>query len=92
LGASYRETRILCPLLERHANLYLSLSPPFAVQEGIERICARAGARHLVFGTGYPHAAPGAAITYLMYARITEEERRLIGAGNLERLLSEVAT
>jgi hypothetical protein len=31
-----------------------------------------------------------AAVTQLMYAEITDEQKRLIGAGNLKRLISEI--
>jgi ATP-dependent Zn protease len=47
-------------------------------------------AERLVFGTGYPHAEPMPAITQLMYAQISDEQRALIGSGNLERLIAGV--
>lgn len=86
----YRSNRVLLPLLEIHANLHVDISPPFAVSEGLEEICWRAGASHLLFGTGYPTNEPGASITQLMYADLSEEERSLIAHGNIERLLEEV--
>jgi len=87
---SYRLNRMIYPLLERHANLHLDLAPRYDVHEGIEDITARVGAKRLLFGTNFPICDAGSAIAYLAYARISEEERALVGAGNLERLLAEV--
>jgi len=90
-GASYRSNRMLFPLLERHPRLLLALSPRWDVHDGIEQVCKRAGAHKLCFGTNWPACDMGSSITYLAYARIGDAERELIGAGNLERLLAEVA-
>lgn len=87
---SYRDNRMLYPLLAAHPNLHLDLSPRYSVHECLEHLCARGWARRALFGTGYPAYEGGAAVTQLMYARISEEERALLGAGNLERLLTEV--
>lgn len=89
-NVNYRVNRMLFPLLELHANLHIDLAPPYDVHDGVEEICKRFGAKRLLFGTGYPVAEPGAALAMLAYARIADEERALIGAGNLERLLGEV--
>ena len=48
------------------------------------------GADRLLFGTGFPDAEGMMAITQLMYADLADEQKRLIGAGNLERLIGEV--
>lgn len=89
-NVNYRQNRILFPLLELHANLHVDLAPPYDVHDGLETICKRFGARQVLFGTGYPAHEGGAALAMLAYARIAEEERALIGAGNLERCLAEV--
>lgn len=89
-GMGYRENRRIYPLMEMCPNLYMDISPPYSVHSGIEDICRRFGAERLVFGTGWPVAEAGVAVSMLMYASISDEEKQLIGAGNIERLLSEV--
>lgn len=89
-GANYRHNRMLFPLLERHTSLRLSIAPRWDVHDGIEQVCARAGAGRLLFATNWPVCDMGATIAYLAYARISAEERERIGAGNLEQLLAEV--
>jgi len=88
--ASYRQNRMLFPLLEQHSNLYIDLSPTYVVHHGIEALCSRNHAEQLLFGTGYSRCEPGASITHIMYADISEEQRELIAHGNLERLIAGV--
>lgn len=52
----------------------------------VEQVAEHFGAKRLVFGTGNKSHG-GAAIAQLARAGITEQERRLIMHGNLERLL-----
>lgn len=86
----YREQRTYLPLLEHFANVHLILGAPYSVHRGIEQLVARVGASHLLFGSGFPAAEPMAAIAQLMYAEISEADKRRIGAGNLEALVEGV--
>jgi hypothetical protein len=84
--------RKLYPLLRRHGRLHLCLSPSYSVHDGIEDLCRTFGHERWVFGTGYPGAEGGAAVTGLMYAAISDEARIAIAYGNIKRLLGEVKT
>ena len=55
-----------------------------------DRFVATVGAERLLFGTGFPEAESMSAVTQLMYAEISDEQKRLIGAGNLKRVISEI--
>jgi predicted TIM-barrel fold metal-dependent hydrolase len=90
VGADYRSQRILLPLLEAFHNIYLSIGSNYIVHRGIEQCVATVGARRLLFGTGFPDVDMPAHISLLMYAEIADDEKRLIGAGNLERLMQGV--
>lgn len=70
-------------------NLYLDTSR-YALFRGMEAFCEKVGARQLVYGSGLPFVAPGVAITTITHAEISPEEKAMIAAGNLERLLAEV--
>lgn len=87
---SYRTERELYPFAAAHANLHLAMAPRYAAHDGIERLCARIGPARLLFGTRWPQSEPGAAITFLAYARLSDDDKQSIGAGNLDRLLREV--
>lgn len=77
-------------LLELHPELRLCFSPSFSVHRGYVSLCRRFGPYRWVWGSGYPEAEGGAALLGLLGAGLTENEMRLIGAGNIKRLISEV--
>lgn len=83
----YRRQRIVVPLLKSFPNVYLSIGSNFTVHYGVEQIVREAGAERLLFGTGYPDTDGMPAITMLMYAEISDQERAAIGSGNLVQLI-----
>lgn len=87
---NYRIDRDLYPLLDKYRNFYIEISgyKPF---EGIKSICERFGAGRLIFGTGMPESAGGAAVGLVTYADITDSEKNMIASGNLKKLLGGVA-
>jgi hypothetical protein len=83
--------RFLFPLFEEFDRLAIEISY-YQPADGIEDVCRRFGARHLLFGTGLPDFAAGPAIAMLYYSDIATEDRCAIAGGNLRRLLAEVLT
>jgi len=88
-GLHYAINRNIYALLQEFPRLFLETSGVMA-HRGIEDVCARFGARRLVFGSGMPVMAGGAAVSMVLYAAISEEEKAMIAHGNLERLLEGV--
>jgi hypothetical protein len=86
---SYRSDRYLYALWEAHQNLYVETSA-YVVHAALENVARRFGPQRLLFGSGLPEMAPGAAITFLMRSNLPDEWRRQIGGGNLRRLLAGV--
>jgi hypothetical protein len=80
--------RYAWPLAERFPNLYFETSG-YLVDGGIEAFCKCFSADRLVFGTGFPDNAGGAAMLMLAHAEISVAERQAIARGNLTRLLAE---
>lgn len=89
-GVSYRSDRTLLPLLGTFPKTYLSIGSNYAVHKGIERLVAKVGAERILFGTGFPVVEAASAVAMLMYAEISDEEKQLIGSGNLERLIEGI--
>ena len=87
-GWSGLASRSFYPLCRACPNLHLDTSR-YALFRGLEAFCERVGARQLVYGSGMPRVAPGVAMTTITHADISDEERQMIAAGNLERLLEE---
>jgi predicted TIM-barrel fold metal-dependent hydrolase len=87
--ANIGSNRRLFPLIERCPNLRIDTSY-YTVHRGIEVATRMFGAQRLIFGTGFPMRPPGPAITGLTYSLINDEERALIGGGNLRALLAGV--
>jgi len=82
-------SRSFYPLCQACPNLYLDTSR-YVLFRGMEAFCRHVGTRQLLYGSGLPHVAPGVAMTTITHAFISDEEKALIAAGNLERLLEEV--
>jgi predicted TIM-barrel fold metal-dependent hydrolase len=80
--------RYAWPLVERYPNLVFETSG-YLVDGGIEEFCKRYGAERLVFGTGFPDNAGGAAMLALARAEIPDAQRQAIARDNLARLLEE---
>ena len=83
---AYRSHRVIRALLETFDNVVLSMGSNYAVHRGIEDLVGAVGAERVLFGTGFPEVEPMMAVAQLAYADISDEERQLIGSGNLERL------
>jgi len=89
-GCGYRWQRVVLALLEAFANVHLCLGGAWSLQGGVEQVVRRVGAERVLFGSGFPGTTAAAAVTMLTYADLADEQKRLIGAGNLDRLLGGV--
>jgi predicted TIM-barrel fold metal-dependent hydrolase len=82
--------RFVRPLLERFPGVRVETSY-LALHDGVlESLVGRYGARRFLFGTGFPDRLPASAMLPLAHAPISDGDRRLIAAANLEGLLAEV--
>lgn len=80
--------RYAWPLIEKYPNLYFETSG-YLVDNGIEEFCKRYSAARLIFGSGFPDNAAGAAMLTLAHAEISDADKRAIAWDNLSRLLAE---
>lgn len=87
--ADYRIDRNLYSMLRKFDNLYIEIMG-YKAHSGIEEICKKFGAHRLIFGSGMPVFSGAAVVCMVNYARISEEEKKLIAGGNLEKLLGGV--
>lgn len=76
-------------MLQKFDNLYLEISN-YTTHRGIELIVNEFGSHRLIYGSGMPMQNPGASLSILRYAAITEAQKRDIAGDNLRRLMSEV--
>ena len=86
IEVGYRELRTQIPLLLTCANIHLSIGNRFTAHLGIEHLVKIVGPNQLIFGTGFPTAEPMAAAMPLIYADISEADKKQIAAKNFERL------
>ena len=82
--------RYAWPLVEKFPNLIFDTSG-YLVDGGIEEFCKRYSAARLVFGSGFPDNASGAAMLTLARAEISEDQRQAIAWDNLSRILEEAS-
>jgi len=83
---NYRAGRMYVPLYEKFSNIYISTGNNNTMFNGLELFIRKGGVDRLLFGTGFPVTESTAAITQLMYADISNEDKRKIGSVNFERL------
>ena len=86
LDVYYRVDRCMYPLMAKYPGLRVETATYCGHRE-IENVCARFGAERLVFGTGLPFRDPGAAISLVAYADVSEDEKALIAGGTLRKLV-----
>lgn len=90
-AANYNHNGRILEALGRFPNLMIETSL-FQGLEMIARVSGLHGAQRLLFGSGLPQSAAGAARSALMFSGIGAEDKRRIAAGNLETLLGEKPT
>ena len=82
--------RYFRPLLENYKNVYLD-SSLLSIGDGvIEDVVLKYGSKRIVFGSGFPKRCPESAMLQLIHADITDDRKKDIACGNLERLMKEV--
>ena len=82
------QDRLFRPLLERYPNVHIDTSQ-YLLDGGIESLVADYGAGRLLFGSSFPESYLGGMMLTLRHARISEEAKAAIAAGNLERILAQ---
>ncbi|MCE5270397.1 amidohydrolase family protein [bacterium] len=90
-SVNYNHNSQLLALFGRCANMRIETSL-FQGLEMLRRVVEEFGPERLLFGSGLPEVSAGAARAMLTYSRISRENKQLIAAGNLERLLGEGPT
>ena len=85
---SWGMDRLFRPLLERYPNVYVDTAQ-YLLDGGVEALVAETGATRLLFGSGFPELYFGGMMMALRHARISDEAKVAIAAGNLERILEE---
>lgn len=86
----YSCQRQLGPILDVCPNLMVGTSN-YVVHGGIKSFCDHYGADRLIFETGMPYGSAAAAVSLILYADISMEEKQKIASENISELLSGVA-
>jgi uncharacterized protein len=81
--------RYAWPLLDAYPSLHYETSG-YLTAGAIEACCKRFGAQRLLFSSGFPDYASGAALLTLAGADLAAADREAIAFGNMERLLDAV--
>jgi len=86
---SWGTDRLFRPLLERYPNVHIDIAD-YRLDGGIQGVVECYGPRRLLFGSGFPAGNHGGMMLALKHAEISDEAKRSIAAGNLERILQQV--
>lgn len=81
----YNRSRQYMPILKKLPNVYLDMSTHVDVG-GMEEVAERFGSTNLLFGSGLPAYEPSGALGLLLYAQISDADRKNIASGNFLRL------
>ena len=76
-------------ILKKFDNLFIEIFG-YKVHQGLEEVCKEFGAHRLIYGSGMPVFSGSAAVNVINYARIGDQEKRMIAFENLEALLGGV--
>jgi len=87
---NYRSMRSYLPLYENFKNIYLSTGNNNTMFNGLELFIKKGGVDRLLFGTGFPVTETMTAVTQLMYAEISIDDKKKIGADNFEKLMGNI--
>lgn len=71
----------------KYENAYLELTDTYRINGLLEKMCRRAGSKKVLFGTDLPWYSPAYCLGCILFARITDEEKRDIIRGNILRIL-----
>jgi len=85
----YLNMRAALPWLESAANIHVPTNRQF-LAGGLELLVSRLGPERVVFASGQPVEDPWASLALLVRNRFSDDVRRLIAHGNLERMLDAV--
>jgi predicted TIM-barrel fold metal-dependent hydrolase len=90
-NAHYRTDRFLIPIMDQCPNLHVGLATRFIQSQGLEDFCERYGPGRLIYGSNWPVQSPGPLISYVTYSLLDDDSKQAILAGNITRLLRDVA-
>jgi predicted TIM-barrel fold metal-dependent hydrolase len=86
----YRSDIWLYPLLRRHPELRICLGHTYIPPLGPELFVRHFGPQRMIFGSALPHFTPGGLVGMVNYSTVSDADKALIFAGNMERLMDEV--
>ena len=80
--------RNIRPLLENFPGVHFEVSS-FWPPEGVRDLARKYGADRILYGSGFPQYNQGNMMAVVRHLELDEADKRLIAAGNLERIISE---
>jgi len=87
--SGYGEWEKAAALARGFQNVYLELTAAYAVAGVIELFVEKAGSQKIVFGTDLPWFDPHCGIGCVLFARITDDDRRNILYRNARQILTK---
>ncbi|MFH0964223.1 MAG: amidohydrolase family protein [Planctomycetota bacterium] len=88
--AGYGDWNTAARIAADHPNVFLELTAAYGVNGVIERFVEIAGSRKVVFGTDWPWFDPNYGVGCVLFAHITDEDRRNILLENARGILRRV--
>lgn len=88
LGSLWGTERQLRPIMDTYKNVYLEISNIW-MPEAVGDFARDYGAKHILYGSGYPDYTQGSMMAVVQHLEIDEADKDLIASGNLERIISE---
>jgi len=83
---NYPQLEEVLPLLKKTKNIFIEISY-LQLCNGIEYLCRNIGAEKILLGSNNPVYTPEVALLKFNKAEVDYKSKRLIGRGNMERLM-----
>ncbi|MBI2301301.1 MAG: amidohydrolase family protein [Armatimonadetes bacterium] len=86
-GGSYAFAEQVAGVAKQAPNIYAELTLTPVTNGVVEWLCAEIGADRVLFGTDAPMRDPRPQLGWVVFTRLSEDEKRLVLGGNFRRIL-----
>jgi len=86
VGSSFAKAEACVPLAKKYPNVYLQLTYTSVTQGMIEYLCSEGVSHKVQYGTDVPMRDPRPQMGWVIYAKVSVEDKKKIMGGNMRKI------
>ena len=86
VGSSFSKAEACVPLAKKYDNVYLQLTYTSVTQGMIEYLCSEGLSHKVQYGTDVPMRDPRPQMGWVIYAKVSVEDKKKIMGGNMKKI------